>query len=151
MNCNLFCHLSYISLHVMRLFAAHRSDFDTLNVPHSGCKTYISSSVVVEMPVSSAWCLNVIQISFYSEEDKRGVLGNYIASVLFVHKAFWKLTFDHFCSPVAVFEHVESGLDEFHLQRSNQWLRTFFRDELCFPNHQWGLLSDCGMKVNVRI
>lgn len=91
MNCNLFCHLYYISLHVMRLFAAHRSNFDTLNVPHSGCKTYISSSVVVEMPVSSAWCLNVIQISFYSEEDKRGVLGNYIASVLFVHKAFWKL------------------------------------------------------------
>lgn len=34
------------------------------------CISYISSSIVIEIPVSSAWCVNVIQISFYSKKHK---------------------------------------------------------------------------------
>lgn len=69
------------------------------------CINYISSSIVIEIPVSSAWCVNVIQISFYSKKEKKREKKNNITWVLFVHKAFWKLHLTiHFCSPVAVLE-----------------------------------------------
>lgn len=111
--------------------------------PSPGCKTHLSSRVVVEMPVSSAWCVDVLQISFDPGEEQRGRGGGWLsASVLLVHKAFWKLHFNPFCSPVAVSERVESGLGEFSPpphRRSDRWLRTFFPDELCLQILRWRL------------
>lgn len=83
---------AFFQLHVSRLVAAPSPREPHGNFWHIecfllDCITYISSSVVIEIPVSSAWCVNVIQISFYSRGKKKE---NVYYWVLFVHKAFWK-------------------------------------------------------------
>lgn len=70
-------HLCFISVHVKRLLAALSLIAQFLMVILTswmfltGLHYYISSSIVIEIPVSSAWCVNVIQISFYSKKKKK--------------------------------------------------------------------------------
>lgn len=114
----------------------------------TGLHNYISSSIVIEIPVSSAWCVNVTQISFYSKKVLSECylcikhFGSYIwlfISVLLLRSLNW----------------VESGLYKMPMATLNfiaSGLRTFSRCVwLCYPKHRRRLMADCGMKVNVRI
>lgn len=59
----------------------------------------------------------------------------------------------HFCSPVAVLElKVDFINANGNIELSLPVVEDFFKDtQLCYPKHRRRLMSDCGMKVNVRI
>lgn len=50
--------------------SAPRGDFWHTECSLLDCINDISSRIVIEIPVSSAWCVNVIQIPFYSREKR---------------------------------------------------------------------------------
>lgn len=142
MNYNLCCHLFYISLHVTKLFAAHWSDFWHAECPWSQNSHFQSCC---------GWDASLVSLMFqcYStnfilKRTNKGWLSHYSASLLVVHKAHWKLHLT--ISILLLLSRVESGLHEFHLWQFNHFPLIRF----VFPRHWWGLLSDCGMKVNVR-
>lgn len=120
------------------------------------CINYISSSIVIEIPVSSAWCVNVIQISFYSKKKKKKRREKTILPECY-------LCIKHFGSYIWLFisvlllpslNWVESGLSKCQWQQQTflPVVEDFFQDaQLCYPKHRRRLMADCGMKVNVRI
>lgn len=112
------------------------------------CIKYVCSSIVIEITVSLAWCVNVL-ISFYSEKKK-----NYVTRVLLVHYILWTLTlgwsFLFSCCRLRI--EVKWTLNGQWKQTFFQYVEDFFKDvQLCYPKHKERSLADCGMKVNVRI
>lgn len=114
------------------------------------CINYICSSIVIEITVSLAWCVNVL-ISFYSEKKRKK---NNVTWVLLVHNILWTLhSVAHFCSCCRLWIELEADFI------NGQWKQTFFLHmedffqdvQLCYPKHTGMSLADCGMKVSVRI
>lgn len=136
----LFC--VYVPLHVQRLLAAlPRYLSSTWSCWHLeccllDCVNYISSSFVIEIPVSSARCVNVIQRLFYSNEEKKQTIlsecslcikpfGSYIwlfIYVLLLNVLELRVDFTNAGGDVGTFFADARGL--------------FLDDQLCYPK-QW--------------